>query len=122
MNFNNFTTKSQQAVSEARNLAVANNNQQIENAHLLKGGFIVDENIFPHILKKIGVNLSVFNQALDSIILSYPKVSGGQEQLSRNAQLSLDKALSISKKMNDDFVSLVCFCAKCHLHHKKQYI
>lgn len=106
MDFNKFTTKSQQAVSEARQIAVENNNQQIENGHLLKGGFIVDENIFPHILKKLGVNLSVFNQALDSIITSYPKVTGGQEQLSRNAQISLDKSIVIAKKMNDDFVSL----------------
>jgi ATP-dependent Clp protease ATP-binding subunit ClpB len=106
MDFNQFTTKSQQAISEARQIAVNNKNQQIENGHLLKGGFIVDENIFPHIFKKIGVNLSVFNQALEGIISSYPKVTGGEAQLSRNAQLSLDKSLSIAKKMNDDFVSL----------------
>ncbi len=106
MDFNKFTTKSQQAISEARQIAVDNKNQQIENGHLLKGGFLVDENIFPHIFKKIGVNLSVFNQALEGIISSYPKVTGGEAQLSRNAQLSLDKSLSIAKKMNDDFVSL----------------
>ncbi len=106
MDFNKFTTKSQQAISEARQIAVENNNQQIENGHLLKGGFIVDENIFPHIFKKMGVNLTVFKQALDSIIVSYPRVTGGKEQLSRNAQVTLDNALSTAKKMNDDFVSL----------------
>ncbi len=106
MDFNNYTTKSQQAVSKAREIAIENKNQQIENGHLLKGLFQVDENILPHIFKKSGVNLSVFNQALESIISSYPKVTGGQEQLSRNAQISLDKATSQAKKMNDDFVSL----------------
>lgn len=106
MDFNKFTTKSQQAISEARQIAVENKHQQIENGHILKGGFLVDENIFPHIFKKMGVNLTVFKQALDSIIESYPKVTGGQEQLSRNAQTALDKALSTAKKMNDDFVSL----------------
>ena len=106
MDFNKFTTKSQQAISEARQIAVGNQNQQIENGHLLKGLFAVDENILPHIFKKIGVNMSVFMQALESIIQSYPKVTGGQEQLSRNAQKSLDNAMALAKKMNDDFVSL----------------
>ena len=106
MDFNKFTTKSQQAISEARQVAVDNKNQQIENGHLLKALFRVDENILPHILKKSGVNLTVFQQALESIVSSYPKVTGGQEQLSRNAQTSLDKATTLAKKMKDDFVSL----------------
>lgn len=106
MDFNKFTTKSQQAISEAREIAIGNKNQQIENGHILQALFRIDENVLPHIFKKSGVNLSVFNQALESIISSYPKVTGGQEQLSRNAQISLDKATTLAKKMKDDFVSL----------------
>ncbi len=106
MDFNKFTTKAQQAVSEARQIALEHGNQLIENGHLLKGLFAVDENVVPHIFKKLGVNVKVLNQALDSILQSYPKVSGGEVQLSRNAQNALDNAVSIAKKMNDEFVTI----------------
>lgn len=106
MDFNKFTVKSQQAIQEAQQLAASHQNQQIENAHILKGMFAVDENVMPHILNKFGVNLNVFKQTLDKIIESYPKVSGGQEQLSRAAHQTLTKATDIARKMNDEYVSL----------------
>jgi len=106
MDFSKFTTKSQQAINEANQLAIANKNQQIENGHLLKGMLQVDENVTPHLLNKFGVNMNIFKQTLDGIIQSYPKVSGGQEQLSRNAQTTLTTAVGLAKDMKDDFVSL----------------
>jgi len=106
MDFSKFTTKSQQAINEANQLAIANKNQQIENGHLLKGMLQVDENVTPHLLNKFGVNMNIFKQTLDGIIQSYPKVSGGQEQLSRNAQTTLNTAVGLAKDMKDDFVSL----------------
>ena len=107
MDFNKFTTKSQQAISEAQQLAMANGNQQIENGHLLKGMLQVDENVTPHLLNKFGVNMQVFQQTVEKIIQSYPKVSGGgEEQLSRSANKGLSKAIQIAKEMKDDFVSL----------------
>jgi ATP-dependent Clp protease ATP-binding subunit ClpB len=99
MDFSKFTTKSQQAINEANQLAVANKNQQIENGHILKGMLKVDENVTPHLLNKFGVNMNVFKQTLDGIIQSYPKVTGGQEQLSRNAQATLNNAISLAKEI-----------------------
>jgi len=106
MDFSKFTTKSQQAINEANQLAIAYKNQQIENGHILKGMLQVDENVTPHLLNKFGINMNVFKQTLDGIIESYPKVSGGQEQLSRSAHAALNKAVSLAKEMKDDFVSL----------------
>lgn len=106
MDFNKFTIKSQEAVQKAQQLAMANQNQQIEAGHLLKGIFSVDENVSPYILKKMNVNYNLLNQALDKIISSYPKVSGGQEYLSRNANNALLKAQNYLKEFNDEFVSV----------------
>ena len=36
MNFNQFTTKSQEAVQEAQQLAITNGQQAVETAHLLR--------------------------------------------------------------------------------------
>ena len=106
MDFSKFTTKSQLAINEANQLAVANKNQLIENGHLLKGMLQVDNNVTPHLLNKFGVNMNVFKQALDGIIQSYSIVTGAQAQLSRNTQSSLNNAVELAKKMQDDFISL----------------
>ena len=106
MDFNKFTTKSQQAIQEAQQLAMAQDNQQIENAHILKGMLQVDENVTPHLLSKSGMNLNIFTQALDGILASFPKVSGGEEQLSRSAHKALSKASNYAKEMKDEYVSL----------------
>ncbi len=106
MNFNNFTIKSQEAIQKAQEIVMANHQQAIENTHILKGILTVDENVIPFLLKKLNVNLVIFNQALDKIIESYPKVSGGEPFLSRDAKTALQKAKSYLKEFNDQFVSI----------------
>ncbi|NQV02552.1 MAG: AAA family ATPase, partial [Bacteroidia bacterium] len=106
MNFNNFTIKSQEAVQKAGEIAQAYQNQSIENSHLLKGMLTVDENVIPYLLKKLNVNVPIFTKTLDKIIESYPKVSGGEPFLSREANQALQKAVALSQEMKDDFVSI----------------
>ena len=52
MNLNNFTIKSQEAIQQAQQLAQGFGHQQIENEHIFKAIFEVDENVLPFILKK----------------------------------------------------------------------
>lgn len=106
MNFNNFTIKSQEALQHAQQLAQSLEHQQIENEHLLKAIFEVDENVTPFILKKLNVNLSLLQQVLDKQIESFPKVAGGEIMLSREAAKTVNEASIIAKKMNDEFVSI----------------
>ncbi|MDH5413483.1 MAG: ATP-dependent chaperone ClpB [Flavobacteriaceae bacterium] len=106
MNFNNFTIKSQEAVQQAQQIAQGLGHQQIENAHVLKGIFEVDENVTPFLLSKLGVNTDIFKQTLDNIISSFPKVSGGELMLSRKANSMFTDATNIAKKMKDEYVSI----------------
>ena len=106
MNFNNFTIKSQEAVQKAQQIAQDHGHQQIENAHILKGIFEVDENVTPFILNKLGVNIDLFKQTLENIIKSFPKVEGGEIMLSKTANKMLIDASNIAKKMKDEYVSL----------------
>ncbi len=106
MNFNNFTIKSQEAVQQAIQIATINVQQAIENGHLLKGILSVDENVTPFILKKLNVNTSMFEKALDKIVESYPKVSGGQPYLSNAANQAVAKASGYLKEFSDEFVSI----------------
>ncbi|MGA3012917.1 MAG: ATP-dependent chaperone ClpB [Bacteroidales bacterium] len=106
MNFNNFTIKSQEAVQKATEIASARQHQAIETSHLLKGMLMVDENVVPYLLKKLNVNLDIFTKALDRILDSYPKVSGGDQYLSGDANKALQKAAAMAQEFKDEFVSI----------------
>jgi len=106
MTFNNFTIKSQEAIQKAQQIAQGFQHPQIENEHLFKAIFEVDENVAPFLLKKLNVNVPLFQQILDSSLQSLPKVSGGEQQLSRETAKTLNEAMSVAQKMNDEFVSI----------------
>ena len=106
MNLNNFTIKSQEAIQKAQEIALGKQNQSIESIHILKGIMQVDENVIPYLLKKLDVNTVILIKAIDRIIESLPKVSGGEQFLSREANSALQKANSYLKDFNDQFVSV----------------
>ena len=106
MDFNQFTHKAQKAISNAQNGAVIQGHQMIENGHLLNAILEIDKNIVPHLLKKFSINMTVFKDTVNSIVKSYPKVSGGDVQMSRNLQKTLNEALVEASKLKDDYISL----------------
>jgi ATP-dependent Clp protease ATP-binding subunit ClpB len=106
MNLNNFTIKSQEAVQQALQIATVNGQQAIENGHLLKAILDTDENVTPFILKKLDVNIPMLAKALDKIVESYPKVSGGQPYLSNSANQVISKATNYLKEFGDEYVSI----------------
>lgn len=106
MNLKNLTIKSQEALQQAQQLAQEFGHQQLENEHIFKGILEVDENVTPFILKKLNVNVELFKKVLDSTLQSFPKVSGGEIMLSRDASTALNEANIIAKKMSDEYVSI----------------
>ncbi|QNJ99203.1 ATP-dependent chaperone ClpB [Constantimarinum furrinae] len=106
MNFNNYTIKSQEVIQQAQQLAQSFGNQQIEIEHIMKAIFEVDENVTPFILKKLNVNTVLLQQILEKQLESFPKVSGGDIMLSREAGKAVNEASIIAKKMKDEFVSI----------------
>lgn len=106
MNLNNFTIKSQEAIQRAQQITQGYGQQQIENEHILKALFEVEYDVMSFILKKLNVNIAILQQVLDREIESFPKVSGGDIMLSREAGKTLNEAVIIANKMKDDFVSI----------------
>ncbi len=106
MNFNNFTIKSQEAIQKAVELTRGAGSQAIEPVHLLKGVVDEGESLVKFIFQKIGANLPAVTAQIDREIDSLPKVSGGEPYLSRSSNDVLQKALDISKKMGDEYVTL----------------
>ncbi|NLI71934.1 MAG: ATP-dependent chaperone ClpB [Bacteroidales bacterium] len=106
MNFNNFTTKSQEAVQQAINIAQSKRQQIIETPHLLKGIVTKGEDVVQFLFGKMGVYLNTIRQIVDRAIDSYPKVSGGEPYLSRETNEVFQTAINLSTKAGDQFVSL----------------
>jgi ATP-dependent Clp protease ATP-binding subunit ClpB len=106
MDFKNFTIKTQDAIQKAQLLAQELGHQQIENEHIFKAITQVDENVTPFLLKKLNVNTQLFLQILDKNLESFPKVTGGDIVLSREAGKTVNEASIIAKKMNDEYVSI----------------
>lgn len=106
MNLNQFTIKSQEAIQKAQEIAAAKQHQAIENMHLLKALLMVDAHLLPSILQKLGVQMEVFSKAIDSILTSMPKVSGGEQYFSSEASKTLQKATGLISEFNDSYVSI----------------
>jgi len=106
MSLNNLTIKSQEALQTAQQIAQNFGQQQLENEHIFKAILEIDATVTPFILKKVNVNMDVFQKMLDQTIQAFPKVSGGEIMFSREASSALNEATTLAKKMNDDFVSI----------------
>ncbi|MFN0729315.1 ATP-dependent chaperone ClpB [Polaribacter gochangensis] len=106
MNFNNYTIKSQETIQQAQQIAQSYGHQQIENEHLFKALIEVDENVLPFLLKKLNSNVALLTQLLGKQLESFPKVTGGEITLSREASKSLTEAAIIAKSMKDEYVSI----------------
>lgn len=106
MNPNKLTIKSQEALQQAQQLVQEYGQQQIENAHLFLAITMVDENVVPFIFKKLNVKLDLIKDLVKSQINSFPKVDGGDLQLSRETNRVLNAAMSLATKMGDEYVSI----------------
>lgn len=106
MDLQKFTIKTQEAIQQAQQIAESKGHQSNETGHLLQGIFAVDQEVIPFILKKLSVNQAMFLAALERIVDTYPKVSGGQVYLGQGANRILQYALSELKNFGDEFVSI----------------
>ena len=105
MNLNNLTLKSQEVIQTAQQNAFDREHQLIENEHLFQGLMEVDENVLPYLFKKLQVNFNLVKQLNDSILNSFPKVKGGQQQFSPKASQTLLRAINRAKSQMDEYVA-----------------
>ena len=106
MNLQQYTIKSQEAINKAIEIALGNGQNTVEPAHLLKALLEVDEHVLPFILKKSNVNINRIKEVNDSIITTFPKVSGSGPFLSNASNQVLNKSLQLMKEFGDEFVSI----------------
>ena len=105
MNLNNFTLKAQESVQQAFNIAASKGHQAVECAHVLRGVMSESESITGFIFGKMGVNTASLLKDIDSLIESFPKVSGAESYISSSGSEAFRKAGDHASKMKDKYVS-----------------
>lgn len=108
MNFNNLTLKSQEAIANAQMLAMQNQQQRIDNLHILKSLMDVDANVIPFLLKKMDVNPRVLEQVINRQLQHMPKGNGNSNDvyLAPGVNSTIQRAIIFSNELKDEFVSL----------------
>jgi ATP-dependent Clp protease ATP-binding subunit ClpB len=106
MDFTKFTIKAQESIQKAQQIAAGNGHQAIETGHLLKGMLEVDQDVLSFLFTEVGVNQNALKNALDRIVGTYSKVSGGEAYLSNQTQRVLTNALNELKSFGDEYVSI----------------
>jgi ATP-dependent Clp protease ATP-binding subunit ClpB len=102
-----LTTKLQEALADAQSLAVGNDNQYIEPAHLLTALLNQDDGGARSLLQRAGVNVGALATALRGLLERLPQVSGtgGDVQVGRELVQLLNLADRESQKRGDQFLS-----------------
>ncbi|MDO5545300.1 MAG: ATP-dependent chaperone ClpB [Eubacteriales bacterium] len=110
MNFNNYTQKSLEAVQSARDLAVQNNHQQMEQVHLLLALLRQDGGLIPQLLRKMDVTVESLEAAAAAELRKIPAVTGSRDAdrfyITADVDASFQKAEEEAKAMKDEFVSV----------------
>lgn len=107
MTYDNFTTKSQEAIMKAQQIAGGLDQQQVDTPHLISGILQTDEDVSKFLLQKMNVNILVLKKQLDEEVRKYPKVEGSDKQfLSNDANKALATAKKFLTEFEDEFISL----------------
>src|SRR5512146_486855 len=111
MRFDKFTTKLQQALSDAQSLAVGNDNQYIEPQHLLLALLNDTDSGAGSLLARAGGNVNGLKSALNDAVSRLPKVegAGGEVQISRELNNLLNLTDKEAQKRGDQFIASEMF-------------
>ena len=110
MNAQKFTQKSLEAIQNAQNLAVQNQNSQIEEEHLILALLEQEDSLIKELLNKMGVPDN-FERDIRNKVENDPKMVGGARKadsiyVSQDVDLVLTDSEKIADRMKDEYVSV----------------
>ncbi|MDO8346908.1 MAG: ATP-dependent chaperone ClpB [Rugosibacter sp.] len=111
MRFDKFTTKLQQALSEAQSLAVGTDSQFIEPQHLLLAMLNDPDSGAVSLLARAGGNVNALKVALNDALSRLPKVEGhgGEVQVGRDLSNLFNLTDKEAQKRGDQFIASEMF-------------
>ena len=108
MRFDRFTLKAQEAVQEAQNIVLENDQQQLDVEHLMLALLEQSEGVVLSILQKLGANTAAIKKATFEEIQKRPQVSGagaGELYLTPRFNQVIDSAFDQMEELQDQYVS-----------------
>ncbi|MFZ5774159.1 MAG: ATP-dependent chaperone ClpB [Thermodesulfobacteriota bacterium] len=108
MQFDKFTMKSQEAMQAAQSIASERGHQELQPEHLVAALLDQRDGVITPALQKMGIKPEQATAAMEEQLAKLPQVSGaGAGQLYASARLRrmLDRAFSVAKEMQDEYVS-----------------
>ena len=107
MDYDKFTIKAQEALSEAAGIAQKNDHSQIESEHLLLALLRQENGVVSPIIERIGGDVGRLSGDVEALVKGTPKVYGEAAQVFYSPALSkiLAKAEVEASSLKDEFVS-----------------
>ncbi len=107
MQFDRFTTKAQEAFSEAGGEAEKRNHSELKIVHLLLALVRQPDGVVPSLLNKLGVNSSAIQTQMEDYLENQPSVSGAGAQVrpSRELRELFDLAEAEAEELGDEYIS-----------------
>ncbi len=107
MNIKKFTQKSLEAVNGSEKLANDYGNQEITESHLLLSLLKQEDGLIPRLIEKMEIKLDYFENDIEKMVASLPKVSGGSQNfVGKDLNNVLIHSEDEAKAMGDSYVSV----------------
>ncbi|WP_462324786.1 ATP-dependent chaperone ClpB [Desulfoplanes sp.] len=111
MDLNKFTQKSQEAISQAQNIAIRFGHQEVDVEHLLLSLVTQEQGLVGVLLEKAGYDPAAYAKAVEQELGRRPKVSTpggapGNIYVSQRVNAVLLEGLELAEKMKDEYVSV----------------
>ena len=111
MNIEKMTVRVQKALNDAFNIAVKNNNQQVDAIHLLSALVNQEDGLIPSILEKMNVSVKAFDNSINLELSKLPQIHGegiSSQGVTATRKINeiLIKAEEISKEFKDLYISV----------------
>ncbi len=109
MQFNRFTTKAQEALFKAQEIASSHAQFQVDTVHLLAALIRQEESVVSTVLFKLGVNMEALKGEVERLIdtgeKSQTNIPFGQVYVTAELAKVFEKSIQIAAVLKDEFIS-----------------
>ncbi len=111
MDISRFTQKTQEALSEAQNIAVRYGHQEIDTEHLVLAFLEQEDGLLPRFFQKMDISVNAFKEGIEAELNKRPKTKGplgeiGKVYLSPGLHQILVRAQEEAKHLKDEYTSV----------------
>lgn len=105
-NINKYTSRSQEAIGEAQSIATQYDHSVLDEFHLMKAFFSMDDKIIQTLLSKLEIDYNRLEGLVEEQLTRKPTVQGANLQLSQSLSKVFATAEKTAKEMGDEFVAI----------------